>query len=113
MSFVGSTYECSCGVRYARPEDVRRCRNHDHHPPKTLLDAIGCWTDADDGLRNHALLVSQSVAVCRRRTRNNEAPTKLLDELTLLRKRIDSLTDMTDAAITRCRQIIETSKAQL
>lgn len=78
---------------------------------KSLNDAIGCWTV---NLNYNALpvlakMVSVTAARCRSITFEGD-PARLLDELNLLRRQIDSFAEVTDSAITRCKQIIATNE---
>jgi hypothetical protein len=80
---------------------------------KTLEDAIGCWTvnPAYNSLPELAKAVGEAARWCRQSTlakRNDPAP--LMRDLRILRARIDSMAELTDDAIRRCGQIIDTAE---
>jgi hypothetical protein len=76
---------------------------------KTLEDAIGCWTTADDGLGHSAALINQSVRNVQRATKKNAALV-LQAELDLLHRRLNTMAELTIHASLRCRNIITTNE---
>ncbi len=78
---------------------------------KTLDEAIGCWTVHPEYLNLVKLagMVSDSARLCKRVTLQND-PALLTTELELLRKRLESMTEVTLDAQRRLRQIIETKE---
>ena len=78
---------------------------------KTLEDAIGCWTTNPEynGLVQIASIVGASARLCRTKTLNNN-PQGLLEELELLQKRVNTMEELTNDTIRRCREIINTNE---
>lgn len=78
---------------------------------KTLEEAIGCWTTNAEynALFKMSHMVKQTAYDCRRLTIKGN-PQKLLPELVLLRNRLESMLDVTNSAIRRCQEIIETNE---
>lgn len=79
--------------------------------PKSLEDAIGCWTTATEWhtLKSLAELCKDSGRGAAKATKKND-PDWLMDELLLLKERIKSLDGMTTDAINRLKAIIETNE---
>lgn len=79
--------------------------------PKSLNDAIGCWTTDKGGLPWRGTLVMDSINRCKRGTiKGNAAPEALKGELELLKGRAQSLLDLTEEALKRCQYIIDTKE---
>jgi len=78
---------------------------------KTLEQAIGCWTVNREynSLDQLAKGVSASARAARVKTLKNK-PHHLLRELQVLRARLGAMVDVTDGAINRCKQIIDTGE---
>lgn len=81
---------------------------------KTLNDAIGCWTVNPNynSLPHLAMTIRSSAVSCRCKTLRNYHPQLLLDELKVLRRRLDAMIETTDSAVTRCQQIIDTKELE-
>ena len=77
--------------------------------PKTLEEAIGCWTIDPQGLAGSVKAVADSIYACAKITRRNRSPRTLLCELKLLDHRLDVLADDVDTALRRCRELISTN----
>lgn len=77
---------------------------------KTLNDAIGCWTNSDNSLAHMAMNIHAAAAKCRGITKKNMAPEVLLEELSLLKRRLESMMEITEGAIKRCKEIIDTEE---
>lgn len=75
---------------------------------KTLEEAIGCWTVNMEynSLPALASLVKNSANRCSRITKRS-TPIILAMELEILRKRAETILELTNDAIRRCREIIE------
>lgn len=81
---------------------------------KTLEEAIGCWTVNPDykSLPELAKAITQAAVWCRSATKRNKID-DLKRDLRILRARLDSMIEVTDSAITRCQQIIDTKELSL
>lgn len=76
---------------------------------KSLDDAIGCWTVNKQFLSLPILAkkVSEAANWCQQRTLSKlNDPQLLLNDLRILRSRLDSMVEVADSAIARCQQII-------
>ena len=82
---------------------------------KTLNDAIGCWTVNTDynSLPILANMIKKTANRCKRITLAKRSdPKKLLSELVLLHRRLESMDEITCDAIRRCKQIINTNEVE-
>jgi hypothetical protein len=77
---------------------------------KTLEDAIGCWTVDPASFKSRFEQIRFSIRTCKTFTQQNQPPERLLEELRLLKRRLDSLNEVVTSAVTRCEQIITTKE---
>lgn len=80
---------------------------------KSLENAIGCWTVNPDynSLPVLAKGVREAAIWCRRATLSKKSdPAFLRRDLKILRARLDAMVEVTDSAIVRCQQIIDTNE---
>lgn len=79
---------------------------------KTLEEAIGCWTVNSDynSLTVLASGIKHTANRCQRITKRNQPPGELLTELDVLKRRTETMLELTNDAIRRCTQIIETGE---
>jgi hypothetical protein len=80
--------------------------------PKSLDQAIGCWTTNPDALQGRLKLLSLSVRASKRITERNQDPRKLYEELKIMLRRIDSFKEIAASAQARCKEIIETGECK-
>lgn len=79
--------------------------------PKSLNDAIGCWTTDTGGLLWRGSLVMEAVRKCRYATQlKSNNPERLKVELDLLKARTEALLDLTKDAQKRLQYIVETKE---
>lgn len=81
--------------------------------PKSLEDAIGCWTvnPSYNSLPTLARMVLETTKCCRRTTQRGN-PDKLKADLSDLYSQASSLRELAESAIHRLNQIIETKELE-
>jgi hypothetical protein len=101
-----SLYEAGLAYRDDKSGGIwRKC-------DKTLEMAIGCWTVNPDSFEHKITLIRQSATTCKRFTIGNQPPSRLKEELILLQRRIEALTEVVASAVTRCDEIINTGEVR-